>query len=152
MKLMRTKILFTIIAFGVLAACNKDKYTSKPQLKYKSVNTTFLNTGQTLTFTLGLTDAEGDIQDSIWVQETVKGCAGGGFTSKYKMPNFTATKDLEGDIEVCYAYGINLGCPAITHSTCVTRNDTATFRFWMQDKAKNKSDTLEVKDVVVLSK
>lgn len=146
---MSTKILVTIIVLGLLAACSKDKYTSKPQLKYKKVNTTFLTAGQTLTFTLGVTDAEGDIQDTIWVQEIVKGCGGAGFTAPYRIPDFTATKDLSGDIQVCYALGTNLGCPVITHSICVNRNDTATFKFWMQDKAKNKSDTITSEQVVI---
>ncbi|MDQ6815092.1 MAG: hypothetical protein M3040_15255 [Bacteroidota bacterium] len=150
---MSTKILVTILAFSVLAGCSKDKFTSKPQLTYKKVNTKFLSNNETLTFTLGVTDLEGDVQDSLWVQEIVKGCSSSnsGFTSKYKMPDFNATKNLQGDIEICYAYGLNLGCPAIVHSGCVNRNDTATFRFWMQDKAKNKSDTI-VSDQVVISK
>jgi hypothetical protein len=148
---MSTKILVTIFALGILAGCAKDKFSTRPQLTYKKVNTTFLNNNETLTFTLGVTDAEGDLQDSLWVQEIVKGCSSGGFTSKYKMPDFTATKNLQGDIQICYSYGLNLGCPPITHSSCVNRNDTATFRFWMQDKAKNKSDTI-VSEQVVISK
>ena len=149
---MSTKILLAIIAFGILAGCSKDKYTSKPQLTYKKVNTKFLSNNETITFTLGVTDAEGDLQDSMWVQEIVKGCSGGGFISKYKMPDFTPTTNLQGDIQVCYSYGLNLDCPPITHSTCVNKNDTATFRFWIQDKAKNKSDTLVVPDQIILAK
>jgi hypothetical protein len=146
---MSTKILVTIIALGFLAGCSKDKYDSKPQLTYKKVNTKFLNRDQSLTFTLGVTDAEGDLQDSLWVQQIVKGCANSGFISKYKMPEFTGTKNLSGDIQVCFAYGLNLGCPPITHSSCVNRNDTSTFKFWMQDKAKNKSDTAISEQVVI---
>lgn len=146
---MSTKILFIIFAFGFLAGCSKDEYTTKPQLKYKSVNTNFLSRNQQLIFTIEVTDSEGDIQDSIWVQEVVKNCASSGFTSRYKMPNVAAVKDLKGDIEVCYAYGLNQGCPAITHSICVTRNDTTTFRFWLQDKAKNVSDTISSDEIVI---
>lgn len=146
---MSTKILVTILALGVLAGCTKDKYQSKPTLTYKKVNTTFLRNGETLTFTLGVTDAEGDLQDSLWVQETVKGCNGAGFISKYRMPRFTGTKNLEGEIQICYSYGLNLGCPAITHSICTSRNDTATFKFWIQDDAKNKSDTVSSEQIVI---
>jgi hypothetical protein len=149
MKLMTTKILITIIALSFLAGCSKDKYTTKPQLKYKGVNTNFVERNQQLRFTIEVTDAEGDIQDSIWVQEIVRNCGSGGFTSHYKMPNVTAVKDLKGDVEVCYAYGLNQGCPIITHSNCVTKNDTTTFRFWIQDKAKNVSDTITSEEVVI---
>lgn len=145
---MITKILITLISFCVLVGCSKDEYTAKPQLKYKSVNTKVLNRNETLTFVLEVTDAEGDIQDSIWVQEVPRHCSGG-FTSKYKMPDFTAVKNLKGEINICYSYGVNLGCPTIT-STCQNQNDSATFKFWIQDKAKNISDTISSEEVVLI--
>lgn len=145
---MRTKILLTLIVFCFLVACSKDKYTTKPQLKYKGVNTKVLNRNQTLTFTLEVTDLEGDIQDSIWVQEVPRNCSGG-FTSPYKMPEFTAVKDLKGEINICYAYGLNLGCPVI-QPTCPNKNDSATFKFWIRDKAKNTSDTISSEEVVIV--
>ena len=145
---MITKILITLISFCVLVGCSKDEYTARPQLKYKSVNTKVLNRNETLTFVLEVTDAEGDIQDSIWVQEVPRNCSGG-FTSKYKMPDFTAVKNLKGEINICYSYGVNLGCPTIT-STCQNKNDSATFKFWIQDKAKNTSDTISSEEVVLI--
>ena len=145
---MITKILTTLISFCVLVGCSKDEYTAKPQLKYKSVNTKVLNRNETLTFVLEVTDAEGDIQDSIWVQEVPRNCSGG-FTSKYKMPDFTAVKNLKGEIKICYSYGVNLGCQTIT-STCQNQNDSATFKFWIQDKAKNISDTISSEEVVLI--
>ncbi|MGI8637469.1 MAG: hypothetical protein ACR2KZ_18895 [Segetibacter sp.] len=149
---MSTKILLTIVAFGFLAGCSKDNFTSKPQLKFKSVNTNVLSRNQSITFTLEVTDAEGDLQDTIWVQEIVKNCslAGSGGTARYPMPPFSAVKNLKGDIQVCYSYGVNLGCPAIIEPKCRNRNDTARYRFWIQDKAKNVSDTVSSSEVVIL--
>lgn len=146
---MSTKILLTIIAFSFLFACSKNKYTTKPQLKYKSVNTRQLNRNQTLTFTLEVTDLEGDLQDSIWVQKVVRNCTGGDFTARYKMPEFTGVKDFKGEINVCFSYGVNLGCPII-QPACSNKNDSATFKFWIQDKAKNKSDTISSEEVVIV--
>lgn len=146
---MPTKILLTLVAFCFLAACGKDKYTTKPQLKYKSVNTRQLNRNQTLTFTLEVTDAQGDLQDTIWVQEVVRNCSNGGFISYYKMPQFTGTKDFKGEINVCYSYGVNLGCPII-QPTCGNKNDSASFKFWIQDKARNRSDTITSDEVVIV--
>lgn len=147
---MNTKILLSLVACCILAACSKDKYTTRPQLKYKSVNTKTLNRNQTLNFTLEVTDAEGDLQDSIWVQKTAKTCAGGrDFIAKYKMPDFNAVKDFKGEINVCFAYGLNLGCPIIQPS-CTNRNDSATFKFWIHDKAKNTSDTITSEEVVIV--
>lgn len=146
---MRTKILFAFIAFCFLNSCSKDKYTKKPQLKYKGVNTKVLHRSQQLTFTLEVTDAEGDLQDTIWVQEIVKNCSSGGGTAPYRMPDFPASKDFKGDIQICYSYGINLGCPDIFEPKCIGRNDSATFKFWIQDKAKNVSDTISSEEVVI---
>lgn len=150
---MSTKILLTLIAFCILVGCTKDKYTTKPQLKYKGVNTKVLNRNQTLTFTLEVTDLEGDIQDTIWVEEVVRNCATGGGVSPYKMPdNFTSVKNLKGEIQICYSYGINLGCPGIIEPRCIGRNDSATYRFWIQDKAKNVSDTISSEEIVVIQR
>ena len=146
---MITKILITLISICVLVGCSKDKYTAKPQLKYKKVNTRVLNRNESITFILEVTDAEGDIQDSIWVQEVPRNCSEGGFTSKYKMPEFASGKNLKGEIIICYSYGVNLGCPTIT-STCQNKNDSATFKFWIQDKAKNTSDTISSEEVVLI--
>jgi hypothetical protein len=151
---MSTKILVTLIAFGILAGCTKDKFTTKPQLTFKKVNTNVVKRNDVLRFTLGVTDLEGDLQDSIWVQEKVKNCTQSGFISKYKLPTFTAVKNFSGEIEVCYTYGINPDpgsrCPSLVEPRCPGRNDSATFRFWIQDSKKNVSDTLETPQVVIV--
>src|SRR3954447_1267998 len=147
---MSTKILVAFIAICFLGACSKDKYTTKPQLKYKGVNTKVLNRNQTLTFTLEVTDSQGDLQDSIWVEEVVRNCPSGGGVSRYRMPAFSSVKNFKGDIEVCYSYGLNLSCPAIIEPRCLNRNDSATYRFWIRDRAKNVSDTISSEEVVIV--
>jgi hypothetical protein len=141
---MKTKILFAVLVTAFLAACDKDTYQTKPQLTLRKVNTNVLSRGQDLVFTIEVTDAEGDIQDSMFIQEIVKNCANSGFTNaRYRMPQFTGTKNLKADIEVTYNY--NLVPPK-----CPQRNDTATFRFWIKDNAKNMSDTLVSPTIVIL--
>lgn len=147
---MRTKILVAFIAFCFLNSCSKDKYTTSPQLQYKGVNTKVLNRNQTLTFTLEVTDAQGDLQDSIWVQEVPRNCPEGGFITKYKMPEITSQKNFKGEVNICYAYGINLGCPAIQPTCPNNKNDSATFRFWIRDAAQNVSDTISSDEVVII--
>lgn len=146
---MTTKILLTLALGFLFTACGKDKYTTKPQLRLNAVSTTELNPSETIVFEINVTDAEGDIQDSIWVQKVVPNCPNSGFTARYAMPSFTEIKNLDGDIQVCYGYGINLGCPPITGPFCPNRNDTATFRFWLRDKDQNTSDTIETQPIVI---
>lgn len=150
---MTAKILVTIMALGLLAACSKNKYATKPQLTYKGVSSKLLSQGQQLRFTFEVTDAEGDIQDSMWVQEIVKKCPTKGFISKYPMPDFTGTKNLKGEIDVCYTYGVNSNdntCPSLFHSNCNIFNDSVTFRFVIKDKAQNTSDTISSDEIVLI--
>ena len=133
----------------VLAACNKDKYQSKPQLSVKRINTTTVSPNQTLRFTIEVTDAEGDIQDTIWIQQSVKNCTLSGFVSKYPMPQFTGTKNLKADIDVCFSYCSQCECAIITGPRCPNRNDSSEFRFVLKDKAGNISDTLRSETVVI---
>jgi hypothetical protein len=147
---MKTKILLTILVVTLLAACSKDKYQTKPQLKYKKVNTQLLHPNEFLIFTIEVTDAEGDIQDSIWIEKLVPNCTASNFKSGVRMPDFTPTKDLKADIEVKYFYGIDPNYANITGPRCPRRNDTATFRFYIKDKAKNVSDTA-ISEVVVIT-
>jgi hypothetical protein len=150
---MRTKILLTILVVSLLAACSKDKYQTRPQLKFKNSNTKVLKQNEFLTFTLEVTDAEGDIQDSMWIEQIVRNCANRTFKTKVKMPDFTATKNIKAEIELNYVYGSldpnNPKFVPITHSACRT-NDSTIFRFYLKDKANNMSDTAVSHEVVLI--
>lgn len=147
---MTTKILIAFLGLTLITACSKDNFATKPTLKLKSINTNTLAKGDFLQVILEVTDAEGDLQDSIWIQQVVRNCSASGFISKYKFPDFPQTKNLKGDINICFAYGTNLGCPTITGPKCTSQNDSSVFKIWIQDKAKNISDTITTDEVVVL--
>lgn len=152
MKRMKTKLLILLAIPVMFYACKKDTYTTKPQLTIKSVNATTLKQGDLLLFQLDFTDAEGDIQDTLWVQKISRICpgtAGAQFISKNKVPDFTPTRNLKGILEIGYAYNANIpGYNAI--SGCGIKNDTAYFKFWLKDKAKNTSDTISSQNIVLL--
>lgn len=149
---MKTKLLILFAIPVLFYACKKDTYTTKPQLSLKSVSTTTVSQGNLLLFQIEFTDKEGDVQDTLWVQKISRTCPGSGgaqFTSPYKVPDFTATSNLKGILEIGYGYNANIsGYQTITG--CGTKNDTAYFRFWLKDKAKNVSDTLVTQNIVLL--
>lgn len=148
---MRYLLIIVLLLTGLLInACSKDKFQTKPKLTFKSVSTERLTANSTIQFTIRFTDAEGDIQDSIWVQKVTRNCANSNFSARYKIPTFTATKNLEGEFEVCFAYGINLGCPPIREPQCLGQNDTCIFRFWARDLAGNVSDTINSSTIVIV--
>jgi len=140
---MKIPLLIAIIAVCVLmATCSKDKYTTKPQLELKSINGEAFPRGSDLSFKFNVTDKEGDIQDTMWVQKISYTCGSdGSFLSSYLVPDFTSTKNLKVELDVNYSYGSLSGTYPII-SGCEQRDDSCYFKFWLKDKAGNVSDTV----------
>ena len=136
-------ICILIVAVGFFA-CTKSKFTTKPQLKFKSVNSKDISGSQILEFKLRLTDKEGDFSNFFVVRKTVAKCPNSGFTDssgKFSIPtDFINTRRSEGEVIVtlnqidrvsnaCFAPGGGV------------KIDTAIFSFWTKDQAGNYSDT-----------
>ena len=145
---MRYTILFSI-SLLFLVSCNKDKFTTAPQLKYESVNNKVFRSGDVIQFTLSFTDAEGDIDDSLYVEKFEPKCVNSRFKQLYKIPTFPTGKDQSGEIKVTYGYNVP-DLPPILGPQCANRNDTCFFKFVLKDKAKNKSDTVTSETIVLI--
>ncbi|MBL7759292.1 MAG: hypothetical protein JNK08_01210 [Sediminibacterium sp.] len=149
---MRTKILILLTFATFFYGCKKSSYTTRPQISFNSVNSTVLYQGNVVTFQLNFTDKEGDIQDTLWVEKISRTCPntpGVQFISKNKVPNFTATSNLDGKLEISFVYNANVpGLSSIIG--CSNRNDTSYFRFWLKDKANNRSDTIASPDIILV--
>ncbi len=149
---MRTKllILFTFTLF--FYACKKDTYTSKPQITFNNASSTELNQGNIITFQIDFTDKEGDIQDTLWVEKLSRTCPttpGVQFVSKNKVPNFSPTSNLKGKLEISFVYNANV--PGVSSIIgCSNKNDTAYFKFWLKDKAQNRSDTIVSPNIILI--
>ncbi len=154
MKLQGTKLLIiTGLLLFIVMGCDKTTFTTKPQISFKNIsNTTLSATNPILFFEIRFTDKEGDVQDTLWVQKISKVCPnspGVQFISKNKVPDFTSVPNQEGVLEIGFAYNANIGnYPVITG--CGNKTDTATFKFWLRDKAKNISDTLVSPPIILL--
>ena len=149
---MRTKILILLTFATFFYGCKKSSYTTRPQISFNSVNSTVLYQGNVVTFQLNFTDKEGDIQDTLWVEKISRTCPntpGVQFISNNKVPNFTATSNLDGKLEISFVYNANVpGLSSIIG--CSNRNDTSYFRFWLKDKANNRSDTIASPDIILV--
>ncbi len=148
---MRNTIIIATISLLVLG-CSKDKFSSTPTLKFKSVNTKELRKFESLQLKLSFTDLEGDLQDSIYVEKVrlTKNCPGEPNKVYYQLPPFPTVKNSEGDIIISYTYGSGGPFLPIAEILC-SENDTCLFRFVLQDQAKHKSDTVS-SDIIVLIK
>ena len=146
--------LITTIFFISLYSCNKIGFTTAPQLKFESVNTTFLSKGENLIFTLAFSDKEGDLADSLptvmWVEKKIiSSCIADTSLGYYPSAFFFDQQFVSGTIDVRYTYGTNGPYPIVGDPSCPDVNDTCIYRFVLKDRAGNTSDTVESPIVVI---
>lgn len=144
---MRYSVILAAITLLIASSCKKSKFTTAPQLKYKSVNTTELDKGQVIVFKLSFTDGDGDLQDSLFIEKIEPTCSSSYFKQKYPLPVFPAGKNTEGEFEVSFGYNVS-NYPLIKAPQC-NRNDTCYFRFMLKDKAQNTSDTVQSETIII---
>jgi PBP1b-binding outer membrane lipoprotein LpoB len=148
-----TKLFISVfLLLLIIASCNKDKFNTKPALKFKSVNKTKFAKGDAVRFELEATDKEGDLVDSIFIYRVNRNCPMKDTTKLFnKMPPIPIVTNSAVTLLVDYSYpsGIYNGL-TISTSCAPNRNDTCKFRFVLKDKAKNVSDTVESPELVFL--
>ena len=151
------KLFYLIAAVAtcmLMAACSKDKYTTKPQLELKSVNGSGFITGSNINFKFIVTDKEGDIQDSIWIQKISLVCTGDSNLTQptpYLLPSITTSKNLKIELDVNYTYGSNNAGGYVPIDRCSPqRDDSLYFRFWLRDNAGHVSDTVTSPTITLL--
>ena len=149
-KLILSATILIGAASFCLMACSKDKYTTKPQLKFIKAQNYEVAYGELLEMEIEFTDKEGDLSDSIFIQKVVPKCTNSNITQGYPMPKFTATSNLKGTMNITYVNGKFISGYASLGAPLCGRNDTATFKFWIRDKAKNVSDTITSDKSIIL--
>ena len=149
-----TLFSLTVFCFGLMVAsgCAKDKFTTRPQLEFKEVADYTVARGGLIKFTLQVTDKEGDLTDSIFIATKTTRCTASNRQLKYLMPPFPITANSKAEIEITFVNGQFVpGYVALPGPAC-GRPDTTTFYFWIRDKAKNVSDTVQTdKPIIILN-
>lgn len=143
---MRYTILFSIFLFTMIVSCKKDKFSTTPSLKFESVNTKQLFSGELLTFTLSFT-YKGDLNGKVFVEKKEPTCVGSRFTDWYPVPSFSASNNAKGEITVTFGYNASSSYQNI--SPQCQRNDTATFRFALIADSTHVSDTVSSPPVII---
>ncbi|MEO8765649.1 MAG: hypothetical protein ABI416_15220 [Ginsengibacter sp.] len=146
---MRYTSLFSIPLLIFFTACNKDKFSTTPSLKYESENTRVVQSGQQLRFTLSFTDAEGDLTDSLILNKEVGNCPASSGVQLYPLPLFPTTKNQKGEIVVTLFYNVG-GINTIGSPQCQPQNDTVVYKFVLKDKAQHYSDTASSPSIVII--
>lgn len=141
--------LVAILTFSVLG-CGKDKFTTKPQLEFLRAEDYEVPRGGLIKFYLEVTDAEGDLSDSLFIASTVAACPNSNRSLGFPMPNFPHTANVKAQIEVTFANGVFIpGYPALPSPAC-GRPDTTVFHFWVKDQAGNVSDTIQTDKPLII--
>ncbi len=148
---MRYTLLILVFAISY-SACKKDKFTTVPQISFKSVkpNVAFSNIPfsqqEIPVLTLTVTDAEGDL-GFINGKDTSRVFFKNLLTNREDsiiLPNiFTAAvKNFKGDIL------INLASVLGASNRPRPKTDTLFFEVYIKDFAKNKSNVIKTSDPV----
>ncbi len=144
-------IFATLFLMLITVTCKKDSFTTKPQLKIKSVNATEIFGDQTLEFIIRLTDKEADFTSYFGIEATTTSCPASNFSDStlFQIPDqFLSSKNNDGDIVLDLTRDLR-------HSNMCQGpggdqlTDTTVFSFWTKDKAGNVSDTVRSEPIII---
>jgi hypothetical protein len=135
-----------------MAGCSKDKYTTKPQLVFKSVKDYNVPRGGLIVINLEMRDKEGDVSDSIFILTKTANCPKSDENSPYgyTIAEFPTSANLKAQVQITYENGTNNTGNAVYSANKCSKNDTTYFYFWMKDKAKNVSDTIRTDKPLII--
>ena len=150
---MRYHLLFTI-AILLFAACKKDKYTTAPQISYKSINPNAVFTNIPIqvmpVLTIEVTDAEGDLglTGTDTAKIFIKNLITGNIDSSLRLPDLSAAagKNFKANVEITLDTQILL--EGTTRPS--PKTDTLFYEVYIKDFAKNKSNVIITTDPVFL--
>ena len=149
---MRNTLLIMIISVGFVS-CGKDKYTTNPQIKYKSVYPNALRsnipTGQQVIpkVTIEVTDREGDLgitdKDTafVYITSIING-------QPEILPDSFPLPDIESILSKNFQADILITPPFKRSTRPSPKTDTLTYEIYVKDFAKNKSNVITTEDAV----
>jgi hypothetical protein len=155
MRIQNSILRIILTAAGALflfTACNKDKYTTKPQLEFKSAKNYNVERGDLIEFSIEFTDKEGDISDTLYIQNRTASCPTSDYPAPaaFKVPDFPTSSNVKGEFKIIFENGTNNTGNAIYSANRCGRPDTTVFYFWIKDKANNISDTIKTDKPLII--
>jgi hypothetical protein len=144
---MRYTILIAAISL-IFLGCKKSN--TRPELSFKSVNSTTINDGDLLIFTLSFNDIKGSLLDSLLIYQIIPACQSGQDTLREGLPVFPSSSHQQGDITVTYINNaIVPGYAAAIISAKCSMDNVCQFKFVLQDQYGNKSDTVSSPTITI---
>lgn len=145
------KYFLSVFALIILVAtaCNKDKFTTIPQVEIKSISPKTVPHGAILQMEGKFTDQEGDIDSALIVYKWYNGTTVvRKDTFRYKLSDLEIpTKTREGDIIITFEYNTNNNQNLVPLPGVSIRDTTATLGLVLKDEAKNRSEYKESEQI-----
>lgn len=141
MKLIQPLLITLII---ITISCNKDKFTTVPQLDINSISPGTVFSGNNLSMKGEYRDQEGDVDSALIVYKWYNGTtAVKNDTFRYSLEALNLpAKTRQADFSVDFQYN-TLNPGFLTLPGVSVRDTTATLGMILIDKAKNRSDYAE---------
>jgi hypothetical protein len=145
----RLTYIIPFLLLAVFFACKKEKFTTAPQVKIKSITPNVVVKGNLITVTASFTDDEGDIQDSVILvfkryngSTTLTTDTTKIFIGKLGVPNTRS-----GEIDVLISYGEIIAGALFLNTESVDRE--ASYGIILKDKGGNRSNYAESKKITL---
>jgi hypothetical protein len=139
---------------ALIVSCNKEKFTTEPQIKVKSIAPHTVVRGDLVQLKGSFTDDEGDIDSVVVVYKWYNG-NNATFIDSIRDYRFSAlnlpAKTREGEFSVTFAYGQNIGDNVTLPFSPVTRDTTATIGVIFKDVAGHRSNYAESDKIRLLN-
>lgn len=137
--------ILSVVAAGILVACQKNKFETKPQVKIKSISPAEVSQGDVITMKGQVTDKEGDLDSIYIVYKWYDGTTAVKHdTLRYGLDYFGIVSGLkDGEINVHFGYGVLGSYPILPASPVNLRDTSATLGLIILDKQKNRSEYAE---------
>lgn len=135
----------TVAAIAIIIiACNKDKFTTIPQVEIDSISPETLSSGGILKIKGTYTDKEGDI-DSIFIVRKYFAGSTATYVDTIEKIEFATLKvpqsTMEADFQIDFEY--NTQQTTLRQLSGVNKDTTAAFGIVLKDKAANRSEYKE---------
>lgn len=129
----------------LMASCNKDKYTTIPQVSIESITPSVVLSGNVIEMNGKYTDLEGDVDSALIVYKWYNGTTAVRFdTFRYGFSQLGIPLGVQrAELSLEFEYNTN-NYPDLTKLPGVSQRDTtAAFGLLLIDKLKNRSNYAE---------
>ena len=142
---MRTWVIIMGVSAAILAGCQKDKYTTTPQVSIESITPSIVSSGNVIELQGKYTDLEGDVDSALIVYKWYNGTtAVRKDTFRYGFNQLGMPTGVQrAEISLQFEYNTN-NYPDLSKLPGVSQRDTtAAFGLLLIDKLKNRSNYAE---------